>query len=261
MSNSRVYNITDIQKYITFARLCKPIISEAAKEVMITEYKKLRQRESSNKSAWRITVRQLESMIRLSEGLARMHLLEEVTEEHVHEAFRLLSKSIIRVEQPDIQFDENVESMLHASKRTTETLGAGESDVPSQMETDEAPEATKKPNVKLSYDEYKRISNMLVYYIRKKEEEIDSESETFTGIHKSELAAWYLNEVESMIENEDQLNEQNTLIEKIIHRLIHYDNVIIQLDKMGLKPTEKADEVADESDPILVVHPNYVPAE
>lgn len=192
---------------------------------MITEYKKLRQRESSNKSAWRITVRQLESMIRLSEALARMHLLEEVTEEHVHEAFRLLSKSIIRVEQPDIQFDENVEAMLHASKRTTETLGATEGADGQQMETGEedvAPEMQKKASVKLSYDEYKRISNMLVYYIRKKEEEVDSESEAFTGIHKSELAAWYLNEIEAQIENEDQLNEQNTLIEKIIHRLIHY---------------------------------------
>lgn len=263
MSNSRVYNITDIQKYITFARLCKPIISEAAKELMITEYKKLRQRESSNKSAWRITVRQLESMIRLSEALARMHLLEEVTEEHVQEAFRLLSKSIIRVEQPDIQFDENVEAMLHASKRTTETLGATEGDG-QQMETgeEEAPEMQKKASVKLSYDEYKRISNMLVYYIRRKEEEVDTESETFTGIHKSELAAWYLNEIEAQIENEDQLNEQNTLIEKIIHRLIHYDNVIIQLDKMGLKPIEAGGaELQDESDPILVVHPNYVPAE
>lgn len=260
MSNSRVYNITDIQKYITFARLCKPIISEAAKEVMIAEYKKLRQRESSNKSAWRITVRQLESMIRLSEGLARMHLLEEVTEEHVHEAFRLLSKSIIRVEQPDIQFDENVEAMLHASKRTTETLGAAESDTQTQMETDENPEAAKQKSVKLSYDEYKRISNMLVYYIRKKEEEIEAGSE-FTGIHKSELAAWYLNEIESQIENEEQLNEQNTLIEKIIHRLIHYDNVIIQLDKMGLKSDDKTEQADDESDPILVVHPNYIPAE
>lgn len=192
---------------------------------MITEYKKLRQRESSNKSAWRITVRQLESMIRLSEALARMHLLEEVTEEHVQEAFRLLSKSIIRVEQPDIQFDENVEAMLHASKRTTETLGATEGADGQQMETGEedvAPEMQKKATVKLSYDEYKRISNMLVYYIRKKEEEVDSESEAFTGIHKSELAAWYLNEIEAQIENEDQLNEQNTLIEKIIHRLIHY---------------------------------------
>lgn len=174
VSNSRVYNITDIQKYITFARLCKPKISPGAQDVMVAEYKKLRQRESSNKSAWRITVRQLESMIRLSEALARMHLLEEVTEDHVHEAFRLLSKSIIRVEQPDIQFDENFDASLNPNK-VTETLGAQEGNGMITDEPNTAPETAKK-SVKLNYDEYKRISNMLVFHIRKKEEEIDTES-------------------------------------------------------------------------------------
>ena len=141
---------------------------------MINEYKKLRQRENSNKSAWRITVRQLESMIRLSEALARMHLLEEVTEDHVHEAFRLLSKSIIRVEQPDIQFDENFDASLNPNK-VTETLGAQEGNAMITDEPNTAPETAKK-SVKLNYDEYKRISNMLVFHIRKKEEEIDTES-------------------------------------------------------------------------------------
>ena len=145
---------------------------------MISEYKNLRQRESSNKSAWRITVRQLESMIRLSEGLARMYLQEEVREEHVQEAFRLLNKSIIRVEQPDIQFEENF-NFNNTNQVETETLGAQEGQ--NQMdtstnETQNQTEPTIKKSIKLSYDEYKRISNMLVYYIRKKEEEIDTES-------------------------------------------------------------------------------------
>lgn len=46
------------------------------------QYKRLRQRDGSggvSKSAWRITVRQLESMIRLSEGMARMHCCDEVS--------------------------------------------------------------------------------------------------------------------------------------------------------------------------------------
>lgn len=45
------------------------------------QYKRLRQRDGSGgvtKSAWRITVRQLESMIRLSESMARMHCCDEV---------------------------------------------------------------------------------------------------------------------------------------------------------------------------------------
>ena len=75
---------------------------------MVEQYKNLRQRDSSGvaKSSWRITVRQLESMIRLSEGLARLHCSDCVSPKHVTEAYRLLNKSIIRVETPDIQFDE-----------------------------------------------------------------------------------------------------------------------------------------------------------
>lgn len=268
VENSRVYTISDIQKYITFARLCKPKISTEAQKIMISEYKKLRQRESSNKSAWRITVRQLESMIRLSEALARMHLLEEVKVEHVEEAFRLLSKSIIRVEQPDVQFDDNcLDTVLNPNNPSNiVTIGSSEaSEQTTEMDISEKSqnkEESKQP-VKLSYDEYKRISNMLVYFIRKKEEEIDTESEKFTGVHKSELIAWYLNEIESQIENEQQLNQQSTLIEKILYRLINYDNVIIQLDKTGFMSNDKdsGEGLQNETDPILVVHPNYVPGE
>ena len=56
-------------------------ISRDAQEVMIDEYKRLRQRDSSGgttKTSWRITVRQLESMIRLSEAMARMYCQDEV---------------------------------------------------------------------------------------------------------------------------------------------------------------------------------------
>ena len=44
------------------------------------QYKSLRQRDVNGiaKSAWRITVRQLESMIRLAEALARLHCQDEV---------------------------------------------------------------------------------------------------------------------------------------------------------------------------------------
>jgi DNA replication licensing factor MCM6 len=142
---------------------------------MINEYKKLRQRENSNKSAWRITVRQLESMIRLSEALARMHLLEEVKAEHVEEAYKLLSKSIIRVEQPDIQFDDNcLDSALNPNN--IENITALETNQEDQQNNQASIDSNAKQSTKLSYDEYKRISNMLVYFIRRKEEEIDTES-------------------------------------------------------------------------------------
>ena len=51
-----------------------------------------------------ITVRQLESMIRLSEALARAHGKDVVEPQFVIEAASLLRKSIIHVESGDVQF-------------------------------------------------------------------------------------------------------------------------------------------------------------
>lgn len=55
-------------------------ISKESEDFIVEQYKRLRQRDSSGvtKSSWRITVRQLESMIRLSEAMARMHCCDEV---------------------------------------------------------------------------------------------------------------------------------------------------------------------------------------
>lgn len=66
---------------------------------MVREYRKLRQSDASSlsKSSYRITVRQLESMIRLSEALARLHCDDEIKPEYVVEACRLLRKSIVQV--------------------------------------------------------------------------------------------------------------------------------------------------------------------
>lgn len=110
-----------------------------------------------------------------------MHLMDEVKAEHVQEAFRLLSKSIIRVEQPDIQFDEAMietsAPVTTSSSDTADNLGPSEMAAGHNGEPmDTAPtNANKVQTIKLSYDEYKRISNMLVYYIRKKEEEAETE--------------------------------------------------------------------------------------
>lgn len=53
-------------------------------------------------------MRQLESMIRVSEALAKIECMDEVTIKHVKEAKRLLQKSIITVEQPDVDLEEGM---------------------------------------------------------------------------------------------------------------------------------------------------------
>ena len=74
-----------------FARSFKPKLSEEAMEFLVEQYRSLRQRDTGGgaaKSSWRITVRQLESMIRLSEAMARMQCVDLIEKKHVNEAYR-----------------------------------------------------------------------------------------------------------------------------------------------------------------------------
>jgi len=93
-----------LQRYIRFARSLQPKITAESKQVLVECYRHLRSNDllGKNKTSYRITVRQLESLVRLSEALARLHLDEVVQPVYVREAYRLLQKSIIFVETEDV---------------------------------------------------------------------------------------------------------------------------------------------------------------
>eukprot|EP00466_Bigelowiella_natans_P010994 jgi/Bigna1/43616/e_gw1.81.1.1 len=99
----------DLQLYVRFARTIKPKISPEAQQVFVEHYRKLRQNDTAgpSKTAYRITVRQLESMVRLSEALARLHLEDKILPRHVHEAARLIQQSIIRIDAPPISMEDD----------------------------------------------------------------------------------------------------------------------------------------------------------
>ena len=80
-SVDRTYEPDDIARYISFARLFKPKVTEESMDFLVEQYRHLRQRDTGGgfKSSWRITVRQLESMIRLSEAMARMGCSDQVS--------------------------------------------------------------------------------------------------------------------------------------------------------------------------------------
>jgi len=65
---------------VTFYFFFNAVLQEAA-NVLVEQYTHLRQRDSmgGGKATWRITVRQLESMIRLSEAMAKMECSDEVS--------------------------------------------------------------------------------------------------------------------------------------------------------------------------------------
>lgn len=62
-----------LTKYITYARMnCSPIVGDEAQEGLVQNYVKMR--SFGGKNTLTATARQLESMIRISEALAKMRL-------------------------------------------------------------------------------------------------------------------------------------------------------------------------------------------
>ncbi|XP_046973084.1 DNA replication licensing factor Mcm6 [Vanessa cardui] len=249
-----VYSREDLLRYIAFSRSFKPLITEEAGRLLVEYYGALRAREGGAGGAWRITVRQLESMVRLAEAMAKMHCSGHVSPHHVHEAYRLLNKSIIRVEQPDIHLDEE-DPQYEPSMDVDQEIPSAAPSSESQVNGDQA----SKKKLTLSFEEYKSLSNMLVVFMRKAEVEAESKGEESSGMHKSAVVSWYLERLvaQGQIESEDELLERKTLVEKVIDRLMYHDQVIIPLQTTGLK-SSKSSEQEVEDDPLLVVHPNYV---
>lgn len=250
----QVYTSADVLHYITFARQFKPIITDEAAKLLVENYGKLRQRDTgtAGKGTWRITVRQLESMVRLSEAVAKIECQNEVQVKHVNEAFRLLNKSIIRVEQPDIHFNEEDEEDEYLANMDVDMQT--ENIAPNEQEGTNG--GLQKTKMTLSFEDYKNLSNMLVLHMQREEERIEKEGGE--GLRRSDLIDWYLGEIGDDIESEDELLQRKGLIEKVIDRLIHTDNVIIALQTSTLALKQKQDSAEDEPNPLVIVHPNYV---
>ena len=126
------FTTAQIQRYIRYARTFKPRITDESAKLLWELYRDLRQDDANgvNRNSYRITVRQLESMIRLSEALARVHCDDQVHPRYVKEAFRLLQRSIIHVEMDDVEFEdfEVDPSMIRAAAilaGTTDADGVG----------------------------------------------------------------------------------------------------------------------------------------
>lgn len=266
-SVEQVYTREEVLRYITFARQFKPVINAEAADLLVLNYGHLRQRDtgtSSGKGTWRITVRQLESMVRLGEAIAKMECSNEVQPKHVKEAFRLLNKSIIRVEQPDIHFDAEEDALLADVDMDAATTGNaavdGDADAAVTAEADD-PNAPTKKKLTLSFEDYKNLSNMLVLHMRNEENKLQANAADTDGLRQSDIVVWYLEQVADQIENEDELIERKTMVEKVINRLIYHDQVIIPLLSTGLASKQTAaltEEEAANNDPVLVVHPNYI---
>lgn len=100
------FTTEQLQTYIKFCRTIKPKFTKDSANILKEEYKRMRQNEkNAQKSSYKITVRALESLIRLSEGMARAHCDFEIKPNYVKEVCRLMRNSNINIIKGDIEFD------------------------------------------------------------------------------------------------------------------------------------------------------------
>jgi DNA replication licensing factor MCM4 len=89
-----VLPVETMTRYISYARKhCHPLLSDEAAEALVRKYTQMRRLGASNRTV-SATPRQLESLVRLSEALARMRLSNDVDVRDVNEASRLLSSAM-----------------------------------------------------------------------------------------------------------------------------------------------------------------------
>ncbi|KAK2950257.1 putative DNA replication licensing factor mcm6 [Blattamonas nauphoetae] len=114
--NSQILPREDLIFYINASKHWKPQWTDNAALALKQAYLQAREEDSNvnsnhGSSSYRITVRQLESMIRMSEALAKINLASEIHERYVWTAYRLMMQSVssLKREQEQVLIEEPIE--------------------------------------------------------------------------------------------------------------------------------------------------------
>lgn len=251
------FTTEQLQRYIRFARTFKPVFEDEAKEFLVQKYKELRADDAqggNGRNSYRITVRQLESMIRLSEAIAKANCVEQITIPMVTEAFNLLRQSIISVEHDDVEVDDEDEDALvdaviqrDATADSPMADANGDEELPTTSSAAPADGAVPKQRTKITHEKYMKIMNALVRKIHEEEKSNDE------GMDGEALIEWYLESIEDELAGEEAYHEEKALVRKVIKRLIK-ENILMALRGEGLlSDGEQRDDVEQV---VYVLHPN-----
>ena len=240
------FSTESIQRYIRFARTFQPKLTPEASDLLVEKYRYLREDDAgAGKNSYRITVRQLESMIRLCEAIARANCRSDITPSCVREAYGLLRQSIIHVEMDDIDIDGDEEegegadrvgqaprastlptSSLHGESMDTDGAEEGtsqEQQEASMAEGDETAAPPAKKRAKITYERFMEVTQLIMMRVA------EVERDTERGLDREELCQWYLEQRESELNTMAEYDEEKEIIEKVINKLIK-DMQLVQLD-------------------------------
>ncbi|KAJ1981251.1 MCM DNA helicase complex subunit mcm6 [Dimargaris xerosporica] len=277
------FSTAQIQRYIRYARTIKPKLTPESSKLLWEQYRNLRQDDAQGvgKASFRITVRQLESLIRLSEALARVHCSEEIIPAHVREAVRLLRSSILPLEMDDVEYSEDMFADTAKDSQATGPIKAGDvladntagsqgmastpttGDAANDGAATSTQTSTSSRKLKIKRESFEKIRNLVTAKLKALEEAGEE------GMRRSQLIEWYLEQQEDSLESEEQFYQEQKLIKTVLSYLIKVENVLLAIrqDKWLSQSTTAEDAVSvsatatssstDVDDPVLMVHPNF----
>lgn len=224
------FSTEQLQRYIRFARTFRPEFTDEAKEQLVKRYKELRADDAQGgvgKNSYRITVRQLESLIRLSEAIAKTNCVEDITAEFVDEAFGLLRQSIISVEHDDVEMDddddavEDAAELIAAADAASGAAPAEDAEGDEPMADTDAPPSqegqngAKKKKTAVTYEKYIAMVNLFVSRIS--DDEASGEGE---GVEAEDLLQWYLEQKEEELDGEDEYHSELALAKMVLKKMV-----------------------------------------
>ncbi|KAH8830254.1 MCM-domain-containing protein [Flagelloscypha sp. PMI_526] len=260
------FSTETLQRYIRYARTFNPKLTKEASEVLVEKYRTLRTDDltGASKNSYRITVRQLESMVRLSEAIARANCTSEITPQFVREAYHLLKQSIIHIEQDDIEFDEEElegdrpltqrdttaqpdggdthdsmpvdDSQMDESSgsfparrgdRGADPAGAGPSTNASTSQPDASSvsgAAVEQPKRRMVITHDKYIQMQSLIVMHVSQ----VERETGAGVYQEDLVDWYLEENEEAFADDEAILYETELVRKVLRKLVK-DNYLMEI--------------------------------
>lgn len=243
------FSTEQLQRYIRFARTFKPEFTPEARVLLVEKYKELRADDAQGgigRNSYRITVRQLESMIRLSEAIAKANCVEDVTPNFVREAYGLLRQSIISVEKDDIEVDEEEDEIIDPALNNASGEGnirrdgdgdspMADGDVPppphdsdgdgdddgnagvtgaARARESQTPAPPPRRKTKIEYDKYMSILNLLAQRVNQ------DDIEDGNGVEHDELVVWYLEQKEDELNSQEDLETERDLVAKVLKRMV-----------------------------------------
>ncbi|KAJ3369231.1 MCM DNA helicase complex subunit mcm6 [Allomyces arbusculus] len=272
------YSLDRVQRYLRFARAFQPQLAPDAAALLKQQYKELRA-ENDHKSH-RVTVRQLESMIRLAEALARVHCDETVSVAYVREAYRLLKKSILTLESSETEIDLGMEELALEDRQRDDAAAAPAVDA-ATMDVDEpapaapaAAPAAGRAKLQITQDELHSMTNLFVLRLQQARGDAPGDAAD-DGVRRSDLVQWYLEQVEDLIATEADLATQQRKAELVLRHLVKKAGVLLQLNTVEFRRRRRRvegeaggegaaaaagvdggeDGEADDEDPFLVLNP------